>query len=87
MIINQPEKPNQIDNRVKLILPIEVAADIEPHLPPNAQFVRVDDHGNLDSDASDAEVYFNWFNLKSAALHKVLAATPALLWQHTRALA
>lgn len=64
---------------MKLILPIELAADIEPHLPPNARFVRVDGDGNLDSDASDAEVYFNWFYLKSAALHKVLAAVPALL--------
>lgn len=68
---------------VKLILPIEVAADIEPHLPPDAQFVRVDSDGNLDDDAVEAEVYLNWFNLKSAVLDKVLAAAPALRWQHT----
>lgn len=68
---------------MKLILPIEAAADIEPHLPPDARKVRVDSDGNLDGDAVDAEVYLNWFNLKSATLHKVLAAAPALRWQHT----
>lgn len=68
---------------MKLILPIEVAADIEPHLPPGTQFVRVDSDGNLDGEAVEAEVYLNWFNLKSASLDKVLAAAPALLWQHT----
>ncbi len=68
---------------MKLILPIEFAADIEPHLPPDARFVRVDSDGNLDGDAVEAEVYLNWFYLKSATLHKVLAAAPALRWQHT----
>lgn len=68
---------------MKLILRIEVAADIEPHLPPGERFVRVDSDGNLNDDASDAEVYLNWFYLKSAVLDKVLAAAPALRWQHT----
>jgi phosphoglycerate dehydrogenase-like enzyme len=68
---------------VKLILPTEVATEIEPHLPPDAQFVRVDSEGNLDGDASDAEVYLNWFYLKRTTLEKVLAAAPALRWQHT----
>lgn len=68
---------------MKLILPIEVVTDIEPHLPPGTRFVRVDSDGNLDDDASDAEVYLNWFYLKSAVLDKVLAAAPALRWQHT----
>ena len=68
---------------VKLILPTEVAADIQPHLPPDAQFVRVDSEGNLDGDASDAEVYLNWFYLKRPSHEKVLVAAPALRWQHT----
>lgn len=68
---------------MKLILPIEVAADIQPHLPPDSRFVRVDSEGNLDGDANDAEVYLNWFYLKRPTHEKVLAAAPALRWQHT----
>jgi phosphoglycerate dehydrogenase-like enzyme len=68
---------------MKLILPSEVAAEIEPRLPPDVLFVRVDSDGNFDSDVSDAEVYFNGFYLKSTTLHKVLAAAPSLRWQHT----
>ncbi|MEP0755364.1 D-2-hydroxyacid dehydrogenase [Trichocoleus sp. Lan] len=68
---------------MKLIIPTEIASDIEPRLPPNLQVVRVDSEGNLDGDASDAEVYFNWILLKPTTLHKVLAAAPTLRWQHT----
>lgn len=68
---------------MKLILPVEVTASIEPHLPSDARVVRVDSEGNLDDDASDAEVYFNWILLKPTTLHKVLAVAPALRWQHT----
>lgn len=39
---------------MKIILPIGVVTDIEPHLPPGARFVRVDSDGNFDDDASDA---------------------------------
>ena len=70
---------------MKLILPIEfeLAADLEPQLPADVSFVRVDSEGNLDGDVSDAEVYFNGFYLKSTTLHKVLAAAPSIRWQHT----
>lgn len=68
---------------MKLILPIELAADLEPQLPTDVSFVRVDGEGNLDGDVSDAEVYFNGFYLKSTTLHKVLAAAPSIRWQHT----
>jgi phosphoglycerate dehydrogenase-like enzyme len=68
---------------MKLILPIEVITDIKPHLPPDTQVVSVDSEGNLDGDARDAEVYFNWIRLKPTTLHKVLAAAPELRWQHT----
>jgi hypothetical protein len=67
---------------MKLILPLELVADIEPHLPPNTQIIRVDVDGNLDGDASDAEVYFSWFLSKSPTLHKIIAAAPALHWHH-----
>ncbi|MBW4572462.1 MAG: D-2-hydroxyacid dehydrogenase [Tolypothrix carrinoi HA7290-LM1] len=68
---------------LKLILPVELAADIEPHLPPDVLVVRVDSEGNFDGDAKDAEVYINWFYLKRTTLHKVLAAAPTLRWHHT----
>lgn len=67
---------------MKLILPIEVAGEIEPHLPSDAKVVLVDSDGKLDGDAKDAEVYLSWFFLKSATLHQVLAAAPALRWHH-----
>ncbi|MHC5777779.1 D-2-hydroxyacid dehydrogenase [Nostoc sp.] len=68
---------------VKLILPIELAAEIEPYLSADTQFVRVDSDGNFDGDASDAEIYLNGFKLKPTTLHKVLAAAPGLCWQQT----
>ncbi|MHC0062515.1 hypothetical protein ACWATR_06250 [Nostoc sp. UIC 10890] len=43
---------------MKLILPLDLVADIESHLTPETEVVRVDVEGNLDGDASDAEVYF-----------------------------
>lgn len=68
---------------VKLILPIELAAEIEPHLPSDTKFVRVDSDGNFDGDASDAEVYLSGLELKPTTLHKVLAAAPGIRWQQT----
>lgn len=68
---------------MKLILPTEIAATIEPHLRPDAEVVRVDHNGNLDGDASNAEIFLNWFFLKRAVLDKVLAAAPNIRWQHT----
>ncbi|MBR8839423.1 MAG: D-2-hydroxyacid dehydrogenase [Stigonema ocellatum SAG 48.90 = DSM 106950] len=68
---------------MKLILPVELAAQIEPLLPPETTFVHVDSEGNFDGDASDAEVYLNGFKLKNTTLHKVLAASPKIRWQHT----
>jgi phosphoglycerate dehydrogenase-like enzyme len=68
---------------MKLILPVELVDDIEPLLPPELTFVRVDRDGNFDGDPSDAEVYLNGFKLKNTTLHKVLAAAPKIRWQHT----
>jgi phosphoglycerate dehydrogenase-like enzyme len=68
---------------MKVILPIELAAEIEPNLTSDIQVVRVDSDGNLDDDARDAKVYINGFYLKNTTLHKVLDAAPVLDWQHT----
>ncbi|WP_242055089.1 hypothetical protein [Nostoc flagelliforme] len=55
---------------VKLILLDHLIADIEPHLPSNIDVVEVDSEGNLDGDASDAEVYVNGFYLKTSTTGK-----------------
>lgn len=68
---------------MKLILPTDFADAIQPRLPDDARIVWVDSDGNLDEDASDAQVYFNGFRLKPTTLHRVLAAAPGLRWQHT----
>ena len=44
---------------MKLILPVEIAHEIEPHLPENTIVVRVDSEGNINGDATDAEIYFS----------------------------
>ena len=67
---------------MKLILPVEIAHEIEPHLPENTIVVRVDSEGNINGDATDAEVYFSWFYLKPTTLHRVLNAAPSLRWHH-----
>ncbi|BAY40675.1 D-isomer specific 2-hydroxyacid dehydrogenase NAD-binding protein [Nostoc sp. NIES-2111] len=67
---------------MKLILPIEVAAEIEPHLPSDTKVVLVDSDGKLDGDASDAEIYLSWFFLRSPVLHRVLESAPNLRWHH-----
>lgn len=67
---------------MKLILPVEIAHEIEPHLPENTIVVRVDSEGNINGDATDAEVYFSWFYLKPTTLHRVLDAAPSLRWHH-----
>jgi phosphoglycerate dehydrogenase-like enzyme len=68
---------------VKVILPTDLAADIEPLLPSDITFVRVDSDGNFDGDSREAEVYLNGFKLKNTTLHKVLATAPRIRWQHT----
>ncbi|MEH2347578.1 MAG: D-2-hydroxyacid dehydrogenase [Nostoc sp.] len=68
---------------MKLILPLDLVADIEPYLPSDIDVVKVDSEGNLDGDASDAEVYVNGFYLKTSTLDKVLTAAPRLRWQQS----
>lgn len=43
----------------------------------------MDSEGNLDGDASDAEVYVNGFYLKTSTFDKVLTAAPKLRWQQS----
>jgi phosphoglycerate dehydrogenase-like enzyme len=68
---------------VKIILPLELTAEIEPNLSSDIEVVRVDSDGNFDGDAVEAEIYLNGFKLKQTTLHKVLAAAPNLRWQQT----
>ena len=68
---------------MKLILSTEFADFLKGRLPIDVQVVWADSNGNLDGDASDAEVYLNPGLLKPEVLDKVLNAAPALRWQHT----
>jgi phosphoglycerate dehydrogenase-like enzyme len=68
---------------VKIILPIELTAEIEPNLPSDIEVAQVDSDGNFDGDAVEAEIYLNGFKLKQTTLHKVLATAPNLRWQQT----
>ncbi|MBH8575502.1 D-2-hydroxyacid dehydrogenase [Nostocaceae cyanobacterium CENA369] len=67
---------------MKIILPTDIATELEAHLPEDIVVVRVDSEGNLDGDATDAEVYFSWFFLKLTTLHRVLESAPQLRWHH-----
>lgn len=67
---------------MKLIIPIDVAAELEPKLPDDVVVVRADSEGNLDGDATDAEVYYSWFLLKPTTLQRILASAPQLRWHH-----
>ena len=68
---------------MKLILPIEVADQIESQLPPEDSTIRVDASATLDGDASDAEVYLHWYSHSPTVVEQILAAVPALRWLHT----
>jgi len=68
---------------LKLILPREIATQIQPLLPNDVSIVWNDSDGNLDGDANDAEIYLSWFYyLKPSTLDRVLAAAPSLRWHH-----
>jgi len=68
---------------MKAIISLEFTEMLEPRLPKDLQIVRVDQEGNFDGDASDAEIYFSAGLLKSEVLDRVLNAAPAVRWQHT----
>ncbi|KAF3889890.1 MULTISPECIES: D-2-hydroxyacid dehydrogenase [Nostocales] len=67
---------------MKLILPTDIVEDLKPQLPSDVNVVRLDSDGNIDGDATDAEVYFSWFLLKPTILNTVLEAAPKLRWHH-----
>lgn len=67
---------------MKVVLPSNLAAQIEPHLSNEDRSVRLDLQGNLDSNASDAEVYFHEWSY-NAYFERVLAQLPNLRWLHT----
>ncbi|WP_207714354.1 hypothetical protein [Scytonema sp. UIC 10036] len=67
---------------MKLILPTNIVEDLQPQLPSDVNFVSLDSDGNIDGDATDAEVYFSWFLVKPTILNTVLEAAPKLRWHH-----
>ena len=68
---------------MKLILPIEVADQIESQLPPEDSTIRVDASATFDGDASDADVYLHWYSHSHTVVEQILAAAPGLRWLHT----
>ncbi|MBH8562839.1 D-2-hydroxyacid dehydrogenase [Nostoc sp. CENA67] len=68
---------------MKIILPVNLAPDIEPHLPSDIEVVQVDSEGNLNGDVSDVEIYVNGFYSNFSIYDKVLALLPALRWQQS----
>jgi len=67
---------------MKLVLPSNLAAQIEPHLSNDDRIVRLDLQGNLDGDTSDAEVYFHEWSY-NAFFERVLSQLANLRWLHT----
>lgn len=67
---------------MKIILPVQIAAEVEPLLPPGIQVVHVDADGAFDGVAADAEALFRWWS-PTAILDKILAAAPNVRWVHT----
>ena len=69
----------------KLILPGEIASQIEPRvreIAPDTQIIHAATDGTLDGDASDATVMLRWW-ISKAAFSRVLEAAPQLRWIHT----
>lgn len=67
---------------MKIVLPSNLATQIEPHLSKDDRIVRLDIQGNLDGDPNDAEVYFHEWSY-NAFFEKVLSQLPNLRWLHT----
>lgn len=70
---------------IKLILPVRIAPDIEPHLqniPLNISVVHLDTDGTPDGDIADADAMIRWWTPKDI-LRRVLKEAPALRWIHT----
>jgi phosphoglycerate dehydrogenase-like enzyme len=67
---------------VKIIVPYQIAPEIEPHLPAECTVVHIDEHGNADGDLRDAVVFLRWWTPRKVYA-QVLAAAPAVRWIHT----
>lgn len=70
---------------IKLILPVRIAPDIEPHLQNitlNVSVIHLDTDGTPDGDISDAVAMIRWWTPKDMLRH-VLDEAPALRWIHT----
>ena len=70
---------------IKLILPGEIASQIEPkvrEIALDAQIIHAAADGTLAGDASDATAMLRWW-VSKAAFSRVLEAAPNLRWIHT----
>ncbi len=70
---------------MKLIIPHNIAAEVEPRLhevAPDCAVVHTDYEGAVDGDLADAEVFLRWWT-PVPVLKRILAAAPRLRWMHT----
>ncbi|MCG8346792.1 MAG: D-2-hydroxyacid dehydrogenase [Chloroflexales bacterium] len=67
---------------MKIILPNQIAADVEPLLPSDIHVIHMNTEGECDADPSDAEVLFRWWT-PGSTLDKILVSAPKLRWIHT----
>lgn len=67
---------------MKILLTDQIAAETEPHLPPDIEVVHVDEMGNLDGEGGDVELFFRWWS-PGYSIDQVVVRTPALRWIHT----
>jgi phosphoglycerate dehydrogenase-like enzyme len=67
---------------MKLILPVQIRAELALHIPDDVTVAWVDPEGRFSGDPADAVGYFRWWTGRPV-LEKVLAAAPQLRWMHT----
>jgi phosphoglycerate dehydrogenase-like enzyme len=67
---------------MKIILPVQIQAELLPHIPADVAVAWVDPDGAFTGDPADAVGYFRWWTGRPV-LQKVLAAAPQLRWMHT----
>lgn len=67
---------------MKIILPEQIRAFIEPKVPADVAVAWVDMEGQFDGDPSDAVAYFRWWTGRPV-LERIFAAAPQLRWMHT----
>lgn len=67
---------------MKIILPVQVADDIEPQLPADVQVVHMTTEAEFTAATHDAEVLLRWWS-PGRSTDDLLRQAPAVRWLHT----